>query len=246
MVFQLYLIFALATLAYAVPAPVADENGKTLIDSKQINEINDLKTASSSYSHQYSDWGGRNPSGYSYSVTGFGTIDDKYTADPLYKEFNGYDNSLKLNSYPGLGNDGYNSYGGYKGGFAPSRFEPVDSVRSGYGNYGYNSNDYDVGGRGYGLSNNGYGIGSSGYGKSGSPYGFGGNGYPGSYGGNGGYGGYGGNGGLNSYSGYNNPYYQGGGHLGYGYQTKKLGYGSIYNSGVTPSLVTGYRGYTRR
>lgn len=48
MVSQLYLIFALATLAYAVPAPVADENGKTLIDSKQINEINDLKTASSS------------------------------------------------------------------------------------------------------------------------------------------------------------------------------------------------------
>ncbi|XP_028041370.1 prisilkin-39-like [Bombyx mandarina] len=61
--------------------------------------------------------------------------------------------------------------------------------------------------------------------------------------GNGGYGGYSGNGGLASYYGYKNPYYEAANHLGYGYY-KKPGYGNIYNNGITPSLVTGYRGYS--
>ncbi|CAG4937757.1 unnamed protein product [Colias eurytheme] len=71
-------------------------------------------------------------------------------------------------------------------------------------------------------------------------------GYSNNIGGFGGYGGNGGNGGLNSYYGYNNPYYNEANHLGYGYYNKKLGFGNIYSSGVTPNLVTGYRGYSRR
>ncbi|XP_050342742.1 uncharacterized protein LOC126768599 [Nymphalis io] len=206
---------------------------------KDQNELNDdLKTEGSSYSHQYSDWGGSNPGGYGFSVTGFGTIDDKLNNNPASKRFDGYDNSLKNYGYAGHNNLGYNEVSGIGG------YEGYGTYKEFGGNIPsvYNSNKF-----GPGVYNpSGYvpnEFGPSGYA---SP-GYGPSGYEGSaYTGNGGYGGYGGNGGLASYSGYNNPYYQGGGHLGYGYYNKKGGFGNIYSSGVTPSLVTGYRGYTRR
>ncbi|CAK1604243.1 unnamed protein product [Parnassius mnemosyne] len=164
---------------------------KGVVTPHQIDqEKDDLKTDASSYSHQYSDWGGKSPGGYEYSVTGFGVIDDKY--DSSYGGFGRYDNS-------------YNNVG-----------YPENADNSGY------------------LSNPSYG-GDQGYGRY-SPSGLE---------GNGGYGGYGGNGGLSSYYGYNNPYYHGSNHLGYGYYNKRPGYGNIYNGGITPSLITGYRGYTR-
>ncbi|CAK1553688.1 unnamed protein product [Leptosia nina] len=133
--------------------------------TKTTRDLVDLQTAGSSYSHQYYDWGGSNPGGYNFGVTGNGILED-----PRRYPQNGY--------YPGqdekLVEGGYRSLGGY-----------------------------------------------------------------------GGYGGYGGNGGLESYYGYNNPYYQDSNHLGFGYY-KRFGIGNIYGSGVTPNLVTGYRGYSRR
>lgn len=162
----------------------------------------------SDVSRRFSDWG--SPSGYNgYSVTGYGTLDDKYSA--YYSGGGGYG---------GYDSVGYSGYPGYSGnaGFAGNGYSgsPGYAGSSGYaGNAGYG------GYKGYG---GGYGLNSG----SGS-----------------GYGGYGGNGGLNSYYGYNNPNYQGAYHLGYGYN-KRPGYGNIYSSGVTPSLVTGYRGYSRR
>ncbi|KPI97869.1 hypothetical protein RR46_10990 [Papilio xuthus] len=122
----------------------------------------------------------------------------------------------------GLINDKYDAnYGGISGhNTYPTAGYPGYSGGAGYG--GYNPNLYG--------SNGGYGN-NLGYGSNGG------------FGGNGGYGGYGGNGGLGSYSGYNNPYYQGSNHLGYGYYQP----GNIYKGGsITPSYVNGYRGYTRR
>ncbi|XP_075970634.1 uncharacterized protein LOC142973010 [Anticarsia gemmatalis] len=113
-------------------------------------------------------------------------------------------------------------YGGYGGYDSPYGYNGFEGDYSRYGGAGYS------GTAGYGGYRGGYGGGSYGYG------------------GNGGYGGYSGNGGLNSYYGYNNPYYQSSNnHLGYGYY-KRPGYGNIYGSGITPSLVTGYRGYSKK
>lgn len=153
---------------------------------------------SGGYPSSYTGYGG---------VTGYGFVDDKYSA---------YDNNYGSNGYGTGGYGGYKSYKGYGGGYGLSGY----GSNGGYGGYSR-----------YG----GYG----GYGGSGGYGGYGG------YSGNGGYGGYGGNGGLNSYYGYDNPGYQSGLHLGYGYYDRKP-YGNIYNSGITPSLVTGYRGYSRR
>ncbi|XP_046960987.1 cold and drought-regulated protein CORA-like [Vanessa cardui] len=212
----------------------------TAKDKTELN--NDLKPEASSYSHQYSDWGGSNPGGYGFSVTGYGTIDDKYSNNLASKGFDGYDNSLRGYGYDGHNNLGYNEvnsfggnegYGAYKGygGNIPSGFNSNKFVPGGYSQSGYAPNQFGPGA----------------YSSPGYPGYQGPSEYEGrAYAGNGGYGGFGGNGGLASYSGYNNPYYQGGGHLGYGYYNKKGGFGNIYSSGVTPSLVTGYRGYTRR
>ncbi|XP_053602343.1 keratin-associated protein 19-2-like [Plodia interpunctella] len=149
-----------------------------------------------------------------------------------YSDWGGYPSASSYSGYGVTGygtiDDKYNNYNSYYGGYG------------GYDNtYGYNGNAGFAGNAGY--------AGSAGYGGY-NDY----NGYKrfgGGYGlsnvaGNGGYGGYGGNGGLLSYYGYNSPYNQGSYHLGYGYYSKRPG--NIYNSGVTPSLVTGYRGYSRR
>ncbi|XP_011565288.3 pupal cuticle protein Edg-91 [Plutella xylostella] len=135
---------------------------------------------------------------------------------------------------------GYNNYGGYNG-YGVTGYGLVDDKYNYYGgNGGYdNAIGYGGGYSGY-PAYNGYGAGYSGYNK-----GYGSTGY-GGIGGYGGYGGYGGNGGLNSYYGYNNPAYQSGNHLGYGYYGKRGYGGNIYSNGITPSLVTGYRGYSRR
>ncbi|CAH0728756.1 unnamed protein product, partial [Brenthis ino] len=261
------LILLVSASTYAAPA------GK---ETSQQKAENDLKTASSSYTSQYSDWGGHNPGGYTFSVTGLGTIDDKYANGPGYKGFSGYDNSLKsgytgynryndIADYGGAGYKGYGSnnlgQGGYSSGgydagrYGGSGYGANEYGASGYGSSGYGASGYGANGygpNGYGASGYGAsGYGASGYGASGYGAGYGASGYNPNFGsspngyeniGNGGYGGFGGNGGLNSYYGYNNPNYIGGGHLGYGYYKK----GNIYNSGVTPSLVAGYRGYTRR
>uniref|UniRef100_A0A1E1WRS9 Uncharacterized protein n=1 Tax=Pectinophora gossypiella TaxID=13191 RepID=A0A1E1WRS9_PECGO len=141
----------------------------------------------------------------------------------------------------------YSDWGGYPSGYSGygvTGYGTVDDKYNSYYGNGYD-NTYGYGGAG-GYSagyGGGYGSGYSGNaGYGGSRYGgYGLTGY-----GNGGYGGYGGNGGLNSYYGYNNPYYQGAYQLGYGYYNRKPGYGNIYSNGITPSLVTGYRGYSRR
>ncbi|CAF4779437.1 unnamed protein product [Pieris macdunnoughi] len=146
----------------------------TINYERKTPDSRDLDTAGSSYSHQYYDWGGNNPGGYSFGVTGNGVLDDP---------------RLEYDSRPNTINDGY--------------YPEVDK----------NNYNRDVGYH--------------------------------SLGGFGGYGGNGGNGGLNSYYGYNNPHYQEANHLGFGYY-KKFGNGNIYSSGVTPNLVVGYRGYSRR
>ncbi|XP_045446409.1 shematrin-like protein 1 [Melitaea cinxia] len=228
-------------LIVAVSRNVISENEEKFLKNLPISTrqaSDDLNTASSSYSHQYSDWGGRAPGGYGFAVTGFGTIEDTNSLAP--REYDIYNDSPKNYGYAGYNNLGYSDraglggydYGVYKGpggkipnGYISNNFGP------GYGSSGYVPNGFGPSGHSSGVYNSG-GYGPAGYEGSG-------------YTGNGGYGGYGGNGGLASYSGYNNPYYQGGGHLGYGYY-KKSAVGNIYSSGVTPSLVTGYRGYTRR
>lgn len=149
-----------------------------------------------------------------------------------------------LHTFPDYVSGGYpSSYTGYGG---VTGYGIVDDKYNSFDNYGYNSGGYGGGYKGYGGYGGGYGLsgdgGNAGYSGYRGNVGYGGYG---GYGGNGGYGGYGGNGGLNSYYGYNNPSYQAGGHLGYGYYNRKP-YGNIYNSGITPSLVTGYRGYSRR
>ncbi|KAI8428927.1 hypothetical protein MSG28_007546 [Choristoneura fumiferana] len=153
------------------------------------------------------------------AAQGESSKDDLNTAASNYWGNQGYGgHGTGVTGY-GLLDDKYNNYQGGIGGYENS--------------FGYNG----YSGPGY----NGYSGGlNKGYGYTG----FGNGGYSG-YGGNGGYGGYGGNGGLTSYYGYNNPYNQGAYHLGYGYYNKRPGYGNIYGSGITPSLVTGYRGYTR-
>lgn len=200
-------------------------------------------------SSQYADWGGSYPGGYGFSVTGFGIIDD-YSDKPNYKGFSGYDNSLKNTGYSAHNAIGYDG-AGYKGYYGSNNIGPGAHGAGGYSGSGYGTNGYGAsgyGGSGYG----GNGYEARGYPRSGYDSGYGSTGYiPNSLGpvqkgfhhshGNGGYGGFGGNGGLDSYYGYNNPKYVGGGHLGYGYYK-----GNIYNNGVTPNLVTGYRGYTRR
>ncbi|CAG9785048.1 unnamed protein product [Diatraea saccharalis] len=152
-----------------------------------------------------------------------------------------------------LNTDASTYWSGYPGGSHHNHvvgYGVIDDKYTPYNNGGYDYRGYDRGYQdyngygGYG-SNGGYG-GYKGYGGGYSGYNHGGHSYDiNSLAGNGGYGGYGGNGGLNSYYGYNSPAYQGG-HLGYGYYNKHRSYGNIYNSGITPSLVTGYRGYSRR
>ncbi|XP_031769573.1 keratin-associated protein 19-2-like [Galleria mellonella] len=151
---------------------------------------------------------------------------DASTYGRRYYDWGGYPSASGYSGYGvtghGIIDNRYNSFygGGYDNTYGYSGGYNGYAGNTGYGGY----NDYNYNGhRGYG----GYG----GYGLS-------------SFGGNGGYGGYGGNGGLISYYGYNNPYNQGAYHLGYGYYNKKPG--NIYNSGITPNLVTGYRGYSRR
>ncbi|XP_013177759.1 PREDICTED: keratin-associated protein 19-2-like [Papilio xuthus] len=198
-------------------------------NSNEKVEKDDLKTAASSYSHQYSDWGGSSPGGYGYSVTGFGLINDKYDAN--YGGISGH------NTYPTAGYPGYSGGAGLVGSARPLSGAGYVGNTGFSGNSGYAGNSGFSGYKGYGGynpnlygSNGGYGT-NLGYGSNGG------------FGGNGGYGGYGGNGGLGSYSGYNNPYYQGSNHLGYGYYQP----GNIYKGGsITPSYVNGYRGYTRR
>ncbi|XP_038210347.1 heterogeneous nuclear ribonucleoproteins A1 homolog [Zerene cesonia] len=136
----------------------------------------------------------------------------------------------------------YDWAGSYPGGY--------DYTISGNGIVG-NGHDYDSKAGGYNpVRENGYPYDINNPSYIGQDYGFqrGDNfgGYSNNIGGYGGYGGNGGNGGLSSYYGYNNPYYNEANHLGYGYYNKKLGFGNIYSSGVTPNLVTGYRGYSRR
>ncbi|XP_039749311.1 glycine-rich RNA-binding protein 3, mitochondrial isoform X2 [Pararge aegeria] len=227
-----FLISLLVTVAtYAAPENLIEQKKATLVP-KQVEANNDLKTASSSYSHQYSNWGGNNPGGYGFAITGVGTIDDRRDFDPSYNTLGGYDSSIKNTGYgsSGYGGSGYGitgyggnlgsgGYGGYRqSGYGASGPSPIGYDTSGFGPSGLDHTS------GY-ISNTGYGGGNGGYG---------------------GYGGFGGNGGLTSYYGYDNPQYQGAGHLGYGYYNKKPGYGNIYSNGITPSLVTGYRGYTRR
>ncbi|XP_013189227.2 keratin-associated protein 19-2 [Amyelois transitella] len=224
------VLVAAAGYACAAPSETSDLE-KALIPKQVDQQKDDLVTdASSSYVRGYSDWGGY-PSASSYSgygVTGYGTLDDKYNNyNSYYGGYGGYDNAYGYNGY--AGNSGYGGYAGNSGygGYAGN---------SGYGGYAGNQGGYAGISGGYSGINGGY-----------NDY----NGYKryGGYGlsnvaGNGGYGGYGGNGGLVSYYGYNSPYNQGAYHLGYGYYNKRTG--NIYNSGVTPSLVTGYRGYSRR
>ncbi|XP_045765180.1 glycine-rich RNA-binding protein 3, mitochondrial-like [Maniola jurtina] len=215
---------------HAAPKNLLEQKKAALVSRQIKGTTDDLKTSSSSYSSQYSNWGGHSPGGYGFSITGIGTIDRSDYYDPSYNTLGGYDSSIKntgygssgygLTGYGGQGSEGYiggrESYGGYgQSGYGAAGFSP-----SGYSASGFGASGLD-GASGY-INNAGYG------------------------GGNGGYGGYGGNGGLTSYYGYNNPSYQGAGHLGYGYYNKKPGYGNIYSSGITPSLVTGYRGYSRR
>lgn len=205
-------LLALLFLGYTYAA-ITNEHEENI---KNVEENDDLKIdASTYYSDRYSEWSRNYPNGYSYTDTGYGSLDDRY-----------YNSAA-----------GYNTYGSYDGGYTRGR---------NYGSYGnpdgWYRNGYDsvlkyrpTGNPG--PSDYGYG-GNTGYGYGGN------NGYAGSnsYG----YGGYGGNGGLSSYYGYNNPSYPGGYHLGYGYYNKGPGYGNIYNNGVTPSLVTGYRGYSKK
>ncbi|XP_059060140.1 uncharacterized protein LOC131853297 [Achroia grisella] len=151
---------------------------------------------------------------------------DASTYDRRYSDWGGYPSA-----------SGYSGYGVTGHGIIDSRYNSY--YGGGYDNtYGYNG--YSGGYNGY-AGNSGYG-GYNDYNYNGYK-GYGGYGLSG-YGGNGGYGGYSGNGGLISYYGYNSPYNQGAYHLGYGYYNKKPG--NIYNSGITPNLVTGYRGYSRR
>lgn len=141
--------------------------------------------------------------------------------------------------------DRYSDWGrGYSSGYGATGYGSLDDRYAGYGGYensygygGYDGDNLRYGSGGYSSGTPGYGGYRGGYGGT---YGYSGNsGY-------GGYGGYSGNGGLNSYYGYSNPTYQNGNnHLGYGYY-RRPGYGNIYNSGITPSLVTGYRGYSRK
>ncbi|XP_068630763.1 heterogeneous nuclear ribonucleoprotein A2 homolog 1-like [Battus philenor] len=202
---MLNLLSTLLLFCCAIAAPLngmlPTENIENLSlhrPSKQKSPIkDDLKAAATSYTHQYSDWGGISPGGYEYSVTGIGVINDKYDAN-----IGGY--NYKNKGYAGyVGNEGFFPSTGYDGGAWPSNNIEYGSFRT-YG--GYSGSAYE---------------------------------------GNGGYGGYGGNGGLNSYDGYNNPFYQGSNHLGYGYYNKRPGYSNVY-SGITPSLVTGYRGYSKK
>ncbi|XP_026739599.1 prisilkin-39-like [Trichoplusia ni] len=144
---------------------------------------------------------------------------------------------LKTAASSGYAADRYSDWGRYPSS-GVTGYGSIDSRYSNYGGYGGYDNPY-----GY----NGYDGDYSRYGGSGYPGTSGYGGYKGGYSGYGygGYGGYAGNGGLNSYYGYSNPNYQGANHLGYGYY-KRPGYGNIYSSGITPSLVTGYRGYSRK
>ncbi|XP_047019972.1 prisilkin-39-like isoform X1 [Helicoverpa zea] len=146
-----------------------------------------------------------------------------YAAD-RYSDWSRYPSAQGVTGYGSI--DSRYNYGAYGGYDSPYGYNGYDSEYPRYGGYSGNS--------GYG----GY-AGNVGYGSYGATSGYG--GYKGGYGG---YGGYAGNGGLNSYYGYSNPSYQGANHLGYGYY-RRPGYGSIYNSGITPSLVTGYRGYSK-
>lgn len=141
----------------------------------------------------------------------------------------------------------YSDWSGYPGNNYNNYATGYGLLDDKYSTYNGGYNGYNAGFSGYsgynGYASNGNGYGYKGYGGYDSGIGYGGQNTLAS-GGYGGYGGYGGNGGLTSYTGYNNPYYTGAYHLGYGY--RKPGYGNIYNSGITPSLVTGYRGYSRR
>lgn len=145
--------------------------------------------------------------------------------------------------------NGYNPYsyqGGYNGLSGVSDFgSGYNTLGTGYNNNGYNSNGYN---------NNGYNTGYSNYPSSNYPrYNQQDTNYDKGYGG---YGGYSGNNGLLSYSGYNNPYYSGSNNLGHGYYNKynnggyNSGYpggykgGNVGYTGITPSLITGYRGYS--
>ncbi|KAJ8732762.1 hypothetical protein PYW07_015361 [Mythimna separata] len=186
------------------------------------------------------------------SVTGKSVADSQALNDDK--------DDLKTAASSGYGGDRYSDWGRYPSAQGVTGYGSIDS-RYNYGGYGgydspYGYNGYDSDpryGAGY-AGNSGYGgyAGSAGYGAGyagNSGYGsYGVNpGYSGYKGGYGGYGGYGGSGGLNSYYGYNNPLYQGANHLGNGYYNRRPGYGgSIYNSGITPSLVTGYRGYSKK
>lgn len=159
----------------------------------------------------------------------------------------GLNDDLKTAASSGYAGDRYADWGRYPSAQGVTGYGTVDS-RYNYGGFGgydspYGYNGYDSEYPRYGGGYGGNYYGNSGYGGYGAA-GYG--GYKGGYGaGYGGYGGYSGNGGLNSYYGYNNPSYQGANHLGYGYY-RRPGYGNIYNSGITPSLVTGYRGYSRK
>ncbi|CAB3221459.1 unnamed protein product [Arctia plantaginis] len=223
MIFRIHILMlgavVLLELTYAAPAKEVRVSDKTVSGSQPLSEEkDDLKTAASSYPDRYSDWGRGYSSGY--GAAGYGSLDDRYAGNGEY------DNSYGYGGFDGdnqrYGSGGYSSgtagYGGYRGGYGGT---------SGYsGNGGYGGYSANAGYGGY-SANAGYGgySANAGYG---------------------GYGGYSGNGGLNSYYGYNNPYYQSGNnHLGYGYY-RRPGYGNIYNSGITPSLVTGYRGYSRK
>ncbi|KAJ0179871.1 hypothetical protein K1T71_004462 [Dendrolimus kikuchii] len=218
-------LLTLLVVGCTYAAPANDDNAENAVEQAKDNN-DDLKTAASTlYSDRYPDWSRGYPNGNrDYGIMGYGTLDDRY-----YNSAGGY----------------ANTYGGYDGGYSRGRsYGGYGNPEGGYRN-GYNSGSRYGDGGNYGYSSvNDYG--ETGYYGGGSGYG----GYAGnnvySYGANGGYGGYAGNGGLTSYYGYNNPSYPGGYHLGYGYYNKKPGYGNIYNSGITPSLVTGYRGYSKK
>ncbi|XP_063621504.1 keratin-associated protein 19-2-like [Cydia splendana] len=171
-------------------------------------------------------------------------VDDRTATDLKTAASSTYNHAFSDLGYSG-------GYGGYAGsGAGVTGYGLLDNYNyqglgGGYSNsLGYNGYKGYQGYQGYG-GYQGAGLGGYNRGYSGYDSSLGGYSGQGGYSGYGGYGGYGGNGGLNSYYGYNSPYNQGAYHLGYGYYNRKPGYGNIYSNGVTPSLVTGYRGYTR-
>nr|XP_034824792.1 chorion class B protein B.L1-like [Maniola hyperantus] len=204
-----YYYKCLISLLVMVSTQAAPENlsgqKKAALVSRQVKgTTDDLKTASSSYSNQYSNWGGHSPGGYGFSITGVGTIDRSDYYDPGYNTLGGgYEGCNKKHLVmeqqrlcvngvlvATVLRDNHCDGGRHMGGMVKHGLWSTGFSQWVISTSGFGASALD-GASGY-INNAGYG------------------------GGNGGYGGYGGNGGLISYYGYNNPSYQGGRNLGYG------------------------------